>query len=153
MVGLLAGWTLAPAQEAAGVIKPAPVKFDKVPGAPDCLTAAVQDGDPAHGASVFVLKFAAGCTVPWHWHTPNEQLMMVIDTASFQMKDGKAVLLRARGHGLAPSHHVHRFGCASPCTAFLRSDGPFDIHYVDAAGTEIPPEQALKSAPAAATPP
>jgi hypothetical protein len=38
---------------------------------------------------------------------------------------------------------VHQFTCISACTAFLASNAAFDIHYVDANGTEIPTEQAL----------
>jgi hypothetical protein len=33
-------------------------------------------------------KGTAGCRVPWHWHTPTEQLMMVTGRAKVEMKDG-----------------------------------------------------------------
>jgi hypothetical protein len=39
--------------------------------------------------------------VRWHWHTPNEHLMLVSG--------------RAR----------------QECVMYVHSDGPFDIHYVD----------------------
>jgi quercetin dioxygenase-like cupin family protein len=151
VAGLVSASTPAPAQEAgsqSGIVKPAPTQFDKVPGAPDCFTASAQDGDPGKGPSVLVLRGTAGCTVPWHWHSPNEQLMMIGGSGRFQMKGDKPVLLRAGGYALTPSKHVHQFSCAGACMFFLRSDGPFDIHYVDASGKEIPLEEALKSAPA-----
>jgi hypothetical protein len=46
-----------------------------------------------------------------------------------------------------PSKHVHQFQCTSKsCLAYVHADsGPFDIHYVDAQGKEIPPEEALKA--------
>ena len=122
-------------------------KFQKVPNVPDCLTAAVQQGDPGKGASVLLLKGTAGCKAPWHWHTPNEQLMMVSGTGRVEMKGQKPVLLRAGGFAVAPSKHVHQFTCAGGgCEFFLHSDAPFDIHYVDQSGKEIPPVQALGTA-------
>src|SRR5437870_942026 len=63
----------------------APEQFQKVPNIPDCATAAVQQGDPAKGVSVLLIKGTAGCNVPWHFHTPNEQLMMVSGTGRVQM--------------------------------------------------------------------
>jgi hypothetical protein len=43
-----------------------------------------------------------------------------------------------------PGKGVHQFTCIVACTFFLSSDGVFDIHYVDASGKEIPPDEALK---------
>jgi len=40
-----------------------------------------------------------------------------------------------------------------PCLVFLSSDAPFDIHWVDATGQEIPLEAAMQAVkPASATP-
>ena len=118
-------------------------KFQKVPGAPECLTAAVEQGDPSK-AVVFLLKATAGCSVPWHYHTANEQLMLVSGTGRVEMKDAKPVDLHAGGFAYAPAKHVHKFTCVGrPCEFFLSSDAAFDIHYVDESGSEIPPEKAL----------
>jgi hypothetical protein len=43
---------------------------------------------------------------------------------------------------------THDFACTAACSFFISADGPFDIHYVDDAGTEITPEQALPKAKA-----
>jgi len=137
---------LARGQESGetAVVKPAPTQFGNVPSLPDCFTVASQQGDPAKGPSVLLIKGTGGCSVPWHWHSPNEQLMMVSGAGRVQMKDDKPVVLRAGGFAYAPSHHVHRLRCLGACMAFLHSDGPFDIHYVDATGKEISSEEALK---------
>jgi quercetin dioxygenase-like cupin family protein len=129
------------------VKNPAPSDYAKIKDAPDCLTAAVEYGDPSKGSSTMVLKATPGCAVLWHWHTPAEQLMMVSGIGRVQMKDEKPVLLRPGGFGFAPSHDVHRFSCAgpAPCMAYLFSNGPFDLHYVDDSGNEIAPEEALKA--------
>ncbi len=91
-----------------------------------------------------MVKCTRGCKAPWHFHTPNEQLMMVSGIGRLEMKGEQAVNLRAGGFAYAPIKHVHQFTCVGgPCSFFLHSDGPFDIHYVDQYGTEIPTEQAL----------
>jgi quercetin dioxygenase-like cupin family protein len=119
--------------------------FQTVPNVPECFTAAVQQGDPAGSSSVLLVKGKAKCKAPWHFHTPNEQVMMVSGVGRIEMKGQQAVTLHSGGFAYAPAKHVHQFTCASrPCSFFLRSDGPFDIHYVDQNGNEIPPEQALK---------
>jgi quercetin dioxygenase-like cupin family protein len=106
----------------------------------------VLNGDPAKGASTMVLKATKGCKVPWHWHSASEQIMMTAGSGKLEMKDGKPATMRAGAYGLMPAHHVHQFSCmTASCTLFLRSDGVFDIHYVDAAGKEIPGTEALKS--------
>ncbi len=120
-------------------------KFVNFPNFPTCVTGAVQQGDPAHGASVILVKSSAGCSVPWHWHTPDEQLMMVAGTGHLEIKGQKPVTLRAGGYALMPSHHVHQLHCPGPCTLFVQASGPFDLHYVDSGGNEIAAEVALKA--------
>jgi quercetin dioxygenase-like cupin family protein len=121
-----------------------PGQFQKIPNLPDCITAAVEQGDPTKGASVLLVKGASGCKAPWHFHTPNEQVMMLSGVGRVEMKGEPAVSLRAGGFAYAPVKHVHQFTCVGgPCSFFLHSDAPFDIHYVDQGGNEISSEQAL----------
>jgi len=50
---------------------------------------------------------------------------------------------------------VHEFTCSSSCLLFDVIGGAFDIHYLNGAGQEITPEEALKpmaKAPAAKKP-
>ena len=120
-------------------------KFTNMAVLPSCMTLSVQRGDPSKGPSVILLKFKAGCTVPWHWHTAAEQLMVVSGTGKAQMKDGKPVTVRPGDYMFLPAKHIHTFAAVTAVTMFDLPDGPFDIHYVDAAGNEIPPDQALKA--------
>jgi len=123
------------------------MKFGQLPGLPACAPGSVQSGDPGTGPSVILAKTTAGCTIPWHWHTPNEHVMMVAGAATVQMKDGQPVSLGAGGFALMPSHHVHQFRCGKrPCVLYVYSDAVFDIHYVDAQGNELAPDQAFKAA-------
>jgi quercetin dioxygenase-like cupin family protein len=138
------------------VTKAAGAQFTAFPNIPPCATGVVEHGDPSTGPSVFLFRFAPGCTVPWHWHTPNEHLMMVSGSLELHMKGQPApVMLRAGDYVMAPSRHAHQPRAVGAASFFLHSDGPFDIHYVDDAGNEIPPEQALKGSakpPTRATP-
>lgn len=145
---MLSGAALAQtAGEAAMGKNMADMKFGTFPGFPTCATGAVQHGDPAKGGSVILIKAKKNCKVPWHWHSPNEQVMMVSGAGRLDMKEGgNSVTLRPGGHIFFPAKHVHRFNCESgACTFFIYSDAPFDIHYIDAQGKEIPPEEALKA--------
>jgi quercetin dioxygenase-like cupin family protein len=132
----------------------ASAKFGAVPNTPECFTVAVERGDPGAGASVLLAKFAPGCVAPFHWHTPSETAMLVSGSLELQMKDDKAFVAHHGDFVYLPGRHVHRATCvgAAPCLVFLSSEAAFDIHWVDAAGQEIPLEAALKNAKAAAKP-
>lgn len=123
----------------------AQMMFVTVPGLPTCAPGSVQSGDPSRGPSIILAKMAAGCMIPWHWHTPSEHLMIVSGVASAQMKGEKPVTLRAGGFAIMPSHHIHQFRAIKDCVLYVYSDAAFDIHYVDEQGKEISPDEALKA--------
>ena len=120
-------------------------KFVNFPGLPKCAMGSVQNGDPSKGASVILTKTSAGCLIPWHWHTAAEQLMVIAGAGKVSMKEGSPVSLHPGDYVFLPGKNVHQFNCVAACTFFIVPDGAFDIHYVDASGKEIPPDQALKS--------
>jgi quercetin dioxygenase-like cupin family protein len=134
-----------PAEQHAGGRNAGEMKFAPVQNLPTCVEGAVQVGDPAKEPFVIVLRAKAGCVVPWHWHSASERVMVVSGTLRMEMKDSPKVLaLEAGGFANLPAKHQHQARCEKTCTAFIQSDGKFDIHYVDKAGQEITPEQALK---------
>ena len=133
----------AQAQEMGTLRNLAENKLAPLPGMPGCITMAVESGDPSKGGSVIVFKGTAGCLIPWHWHTPTEHVMIVSGAAKVEMKGGKTVTLTSGGYAMMPGKHAHQFTCTAACTAFVSSDGAFDIHYLDANGKEIAPEAAL----------
>ena len=137
--------TLTQAQDKPAYVQSATNKFMNFPAIPKCTLGAVVSGDPSKGAAVLQLKSTSGCVIPWHWHTSNENLMFVSGAAKVEMKDGTPVTLRAGDYLSLPSKHVHQFTCVAACKLFLAIDAPFDIHYVDASGNEMSPDDALKS--------
>jgi hypothetical protein len=90
----LAAQTAAPASAAKrGIVRRmADVRF-----APDddvkCLNGVVENGDPATGPSTFVLKATAGCVVAPHYHTAEEQLIVVRGDVLTGMQGMKETLL------------------------------------------------------------
>lgn len=118
-------------------------KFVTLPVLPSCMTISAQRGDPMKGAAVLLLKFKSDCVVPWHWHTANENLMMVSGKGKSEMSGGAHTMATGDYLYLA-GRQVHQFTCISSCVIFDVIDGAFDIHYVDKDGNEIPVEQALK---------
>jgi quercetin dioxygenase-like cupin family protein len=120
------------------------IKFMPVPGLPECAPGAVLSGDPSKGSSILLGKLSSGCTIPWHWHSPNENLMLVSGQATIEMKDGKKFTLRPGGFAMMASRHIHQFRCERDCMLYVYSDAIFDIHYVDGNGAEITPTEALK---------
>ncbi len=120
------------------------MKFSAMPTLPACATAAVPQGDPAKGPAFILGKVQKNCVIPWHWHTANENIMMVSGEARLDIKDGIPLTLTAGGFAMMPSKHIHRFTCISACTFYIHSDAIFDIHYVDPQGQEIATDVALK---------
>jgi quercetin dioxygenase-like cupin family protein len=152
----LSGWTAALTSmlllgASSGATEPpsarnmSQMKFDPVPGLPTCFTASIQSGDPTQTAFVALATLKAGCEIPFHRHSANEQLMIVQGAPRVEMKDGmEPMTLTAGGFTNLPADHIHQLKCTRACTLFLVSDGKFDIHYVDAQGKDVSPEEALR---------
>ena len=123
----------------------AEMKLTTIPGLPSCAVGSVQSGNPANSASIIYAKMSAGCSIPWHWHTPTEHVMVVSGVVRMDMKDAKTLTLRSGGFVMLPSHHVHQASCLQACTIYIYSDVAFDVHYVNAQGYEISADEALKA--------
>jgi len=130
------------------VSKASTQKFAALPGVPDCATLAVLRGDPSKGPSVVQIKFTPGCIVPWHWHTYAESVLPLSGLLEISMQGEKPALLTNGDYGYLPAKHIHQAKCSGskPCAGAFILDGPFDIHYVDKSGAEIPADQAIAAA-------
>jgi len=144
LIGSMAAIAIAQDDKPA-VVPAATSKFATLPVTPPCLTLSAQRGDPSKEAAVILIKMTPGCTVPWHWHTANENIMFVKGTGKLEMKDEAPHNVGPGDFAFLPSKHVHQFTCTAACTFFDQTSAAFDLHYVDKDGKEIPPEQALKS--------
>jgi quercetin dioxygenase-like cupin family protein len=128
-----------------GSADPKTAKFEPIPNMPACATGAVVRGNPRSGPAWVYLKLASGCQVPWHWHTPNEDLVAISGQGTLEMRNGPSITIAPGVLAFMPSEHVHRAKCSRTCLFFAISDDAFDIHYVDPMGEEIELEEAMKA--------
>ena len=75
-----------PAASEHRIVTPAEQKFAPFPNIPECAKGAVLHGDPNQGASTILVKSTGACTIPSHWHTANEQVMIATGSARLEMK-------------------------------------------------------------------
>lgn len=118
-------------ENAMGALKPLPsVKFS-----PDrdvkCLASALETGDPATGRSTIVLKALPGCVVPWHFHTAEEQLIIISGTVLAEMADHPPTRLGPGGFAVMGGRMAHQFSCQSKaaCLMFVAFDRAYDIFW------------------------
>jgi quercetin dioxygenase-like cupin family protein len=112
-----------------GIVTPiasANLVFD---GEPACLKVARENGDPDKGASTFLLEAPAGCVVPAHYHTAEEQLMVVQGDVLTGMDGTAETPLGPGGFAMMPSKAMHWFSCKSKntCLMFVTFDRTYDI--------------------------
>ena len=114
---------------AHGIVRPlasANLVFD---GEPACLKVARENGDPDKGASTFLLEAPSGCVVPAHYHTAEEQLMVVQGDVLTGMDGMAEATLGPGGFAMMPSKAMHWFTCKSKvtCLMFVTFDRKYDI--------------------------
>jgi quercetin dioxygenase-like cupin family protein len=97
-----------------------------------CLASALENGDPDKGASTFILKAPPNCLVPWHYHTAEEQLIVIQGTVKTEMGGMAARTLAPGGFAMMPGKAKHQFSCESksPCVMFVTFDRKYDIFWV-----------------------
>jgi quercetin dioxygenase-like cupin family protein len=135
----------APASDPGPMVAMSPqtMTFAPIPTMPRCASGAILRGNPRSGPAWVLLKLASGCRVPWHWHSANEDLVIVSGRGTMEMKDGPPLQFVPGAYVSLPNHHVHRASCSRACLLFSIADGAFDIHYVDTSGKEIDADRAL----------
>jgi quercetin dioxygenase-like cupin family protein len=101
-------------------------------GDPACLGSAVEVGNPSTGPSTILLKADPGCLVPWHFHSAEEQLMVIKGELKTEMASMPSTILGPGGFALIPSKEKHQFACSpkSECLLFLTIDRAFDSAWV-----------------------
>jgi quercetin dioxygenase-like cupin family protein len=97
-----------------------------------CLMYALEAGDPETGASTQILKASRQCVVPWHYHTAEEQLVVIDGTVSTEMEGMPASSLGPGGFAMMPSNSKHQFSCGpeKECLMMVSFDRRYDIVWV-----------------------
>jgi len=98
-------------------------------GQPACLKVARENGDPDLGPSTFLLEAPSGCVVPAHYHTAEEQLMVIRGNVLTGMDGMAEATLGPGGFAMMPSKAMHWFTCKSKdtCLMFVTFDRKYDI--------------------------
>lgn len=126
---LLLAVTLSPQAPKPGVVRQlSEVKFPPGDG-PDCLQFSLENGDMKAGASTAIMKAAPKCVVPSHYHTAEEQLIIVKGDVSTGMQGMEDTVLGPGGFAMMPSKQPHWFTCTAKeeCLMFVSFDRPYDI--------------------------
>lgn len=99
---------------------------------PDCLQFAIENGDLKTGPSTAIMKAAPNCVVPPHYHTAEEQLIIVRGGVSTGMEGMQDTVLGPGGFALMTSKQVHWFSCTAKeeCLMFVTFDRAYDIVWV-----------------------
>jgi quercetin dioxygenase-like cupin family protein len=112
-----------------GIVKPvSEIKFEQDDAA-KCLAGAVENGNPDKGPSTFILKAPANCAVAWHYHTAEEQLIVVQGDVDTEMEGMAPQVLGPGGFAMMPGKAKHRFSCKTACLIFVTFDRPYDIFW------------------------
>lgn len=97
---------------------------------------AVLHGDPARDNLDVFLKVPAGSSLPPHWHTSAERMVLVAGELHVTYDGQKAALLKAGTYAYGPAGRPHHGHCASavPCVLFIAFESPLDAVPVETAG-------------------
>jgi quercetin dioxygenase-like cupin family protein len=114
-----------------GTIKPlSSMKFSRDEDV-KCLLSAIETGDPTTGSSTLLLKASPGCVVPWHFHTAEEQLIIIGGTVLAEMTDHQPTRLGPGGFARMGGRTPHQFTCQgkSACLMVVAFDRAYDIFW------------------------
>jgi quercetin dioxygenase-like cupin family protein len=89
---------------------------------------AVLHGNPAQDNLDVFFKVPAGSTIPLHWHTSAERMVLVAGELHVTYDGQKTAILRPGTYGYGPAKRPHDGFCASsdPCVLFIAFESPLD---------------------------
>jgi len=120
-----------PAQEPALALtfKDAQLKWGPCPAfIPKGCEIAVLHGDPAQKNADIFFKVPAHFTIPLHWHTSAERMVLVSGKLSVTYDGQKTVVLKPGTYSYGPAKLPHKATCAKedPCVLFIAFESPVD---------------------------
>ena len=98
---------------------------------------AVLHGDPAkHNVDIF-FKVPAKSTIPLHWHTSAERMVLVAGELHVTYAGQKKAVLKPGSYAYGPAKRPHDGYCASkvPCVLFIAFESPLDAVPVESKET------------------
>ena len=91
---------------------------------------AVLHGDPAKPNADVFLKVPAGYTIPPHWHTSAERMVLVAGRLKVEYTGHPPANLEPGTYAYGPAKAPHTAKCedAGPCVLFIAFEAPVDAH-------------------------
>jgi len=140
LLGLIAGFAIAAAAEEAHIVAtPGSAKWgDAPPNLPKGAQLAVLHGDPGKAEMFSVmLKMPAGYKIPAHWHSQDENLVIISGAFYAGMGDKldmkKAQALKPGAYVYMPAK-MHHYAYTEEATEIqIHGHWPFDINYINPA--------------------
>ena len=98
------------------------------PFMPKGCALAVLHGDPAKDNVDVFFKVPANSTIPMHWHTSAERMVLVAGELHVTYEGQKKAVLKRGTYAYGPAKHAHEGYCASatPCVLFIAFESPLD---------------------------
>lgn len=98
------------------------------PFLPQGCAIAVLHGDPARDNVDVFLKVPGKSTLPLHWHTSAERMVLVAGELHVTYDGQKKAVLRPGTYAYGPARRPHKGFCAStrPCVLFIAFESPLD---------------------------
>ena len=89
---------------------------------------AVLHGDPAKDNLDVFFKVPAKSTIPLHWHTSVERMVLVAGELHITYEGQKSAVLKPGTYAYGPAKRPHKGYCASavPCVLFIAFESPLD---------------------------
>lgn len=96
---------------------------------------AVLHGDPAKDNADVFFKIPAGSTVPLHWHTSAERMVLVSGKLQVTYDGQESATLDAGTYAYGPPKLPHKALCTGrvPCVLFIAFESPIDAVPVESA--------------------
>lgn len=97
---------------------------------------AVLHGDPAKENLDVFFKVPARSTIPLHWHTSAERMVLVAGELHVTYDGQRTAVLRPGSYAYGPAKRPHDGVCVSdvPCVLFIAFESPLDAVPVASAG-------------------
>ena len=102
---------------------------------------AVLHGDPAKDNFDVFLKLPPQSTIPLHWHSSAERMVLVSGEIRVTYEGQAAAVLKPGTYAYGPAKRPHEGACASdvPCVLFIAFESPLDAVPVEGSGNQPSP--------------
>lgn len=113
----------------ANTFKDAQLKWGPCPAfIPKGCEIAVLHGDPAKDNADVFFKVPANFTIPRHWHTSAERMVLVSGKLRVTYDGQEPVTLKPGMYAYGPAKLPHKASCAKgdPCVLFIAFESPID---------------------------